>query len=275
MSARRPIEWQSRNRKPQTGRVPERNADYLIVCLGEKPATEKPSDTEDLTMPRVQLDLVKALAKTGKPIILVLVEARPRIINEIEPLVDGILMAYLPGSEGGRAVADVLFGDFNPCGKLPLTYPRHTGSIWAYDHAKSDERDVTFGFDGFNPQYEFGFGLSYTDFKYDKLSLNKDTFSMGESIEISVDVSNVGELTGKEVVQLYTADSVASIVPAVRQLRKFEKIELSPGESKKINFTLTKKDLAFVNREQEWVTEAGLFKVMVGPLSSYFYLENK
>ena len=183
-------------------------------------------------------------------------------------------MAYLPGSEGGRAVADVLFGDFNPCGKLPLTYPRHTGSIWAYDHAKSDERDITFGFDGFTPQYEFGFGLSYTDFKYDKLSLNKDTFSMDEPIEISVELSNVGQLIGKEVVQLYTADSVASIVPAVRQLRKFEKIELSPGESKKINFRLTKKDLAFVNREQEWVTEAGLFKVMVGPLSTYFYLEN-
>ena len=142
-----------------------RSADYLVVCLGEKPATEKPSDTEDLTMPRVQLDLVKALAKTGKPIVLVLVEARPRIIREIEPLADGILMAYLPGSEGGRAVADVLFGDFNPCGKLPLTYPRHTGSIWAYDHAKSDERDITFGFDGFTPQYEFGFGYELYGFQ--------------------------------------------------------------------------------------------------------------
>ncbi len=133
-----------------------RNVDYVVIVLGEKPATEKPSDIDDLTMPQAQLDLVKAIAKTGKPIVLVLVEARPRIISEIEPLVESVLMAYLPGSEGGRAIAEVLFGDFNPCGKLPITYPKYTGSIWAYDHTKADERDGGFGFDAFHPQYEFG-----------------------------------------------------------------------------------------------------------------------
>ncbi len=250
-----------------------RNADYLIVCLGEKPATEKPSDIEDLTMPKVQLDLVKALAKTGKPIALVLLGSRPRIINEIEPLVESILMAYLPGSEGGRAIVEVLFGDFNPCGKLPITYPRHTGSIWAYDHTKADKRDAGFGFEAFNPQYEFGYGLSYTSFKYDKLRIEKDTFLEDEDIRVSVEISNTGDRAGKEVVQLYSADLVASVVPAVKQLRRFQKIELAPGETKNINFTLTERDLAFVNQAQQWVTEAGDFNLMVDTLTVNFYLK--
>ena len=210
-----------------------RKVDFVVVVLGEKPATEKPSDIEDLTMPESQLELVRQIAKTGKPIVLVLLEARPRIISQIEPLVESILMAYLPGSEGGRAIADVLFGDFNPCGKLPITYPRHTGSIWAYDHTKADARDGGFGFEGFNPQYEFGYGLSYTNFKYDNLTLNQDTFTMDEPIKVSIDVTNSGNTNGKEVVQLYTSDLVASIVPAVKQLQRFQKLEITPGTTKK------------------------------------------
>lgn len=250
-----------------------RNVDYAIVVLGEKPATEKPSDIEDLTMPKVQLDLVRKIAQTGKPIVLVLLEARPRIISEIEPLVESIVMAYLPGSEGGRAIAEVLFGDFNPCGKLPYTYPRHTGSIWAYDHTKSDERGGGFGFGAFNPQYEFGHGLSYTTFKYDNLSVNKDTIKSTESIEVSVDLTNTGKRKGKEVVQLYTSDLVASIVPAVKQLRRFQKVELEPNETQKINFTLTEKDLGFVDMSNKWITEQGEFSITIDTLNVNFYLE--
>ncbi len=250
-----------------------RQADYVIAVLGEKPATEKPSDIEDLTMPQVQLDLVKALAKTGKPILLVLLEARPRIISEIEPLAAGILMAYLPGSEGGRAIAEVLYGNYNPSGKLPYTYPRYTGSIWAYDHTKADERGGGFGFGAFNPQYEFGFGLSYTDFEYSNLTLPKDTFSRAEDIPVSIQVTNTGNQPGKEVIQLYTADLVASIVPAVKQLRRFQKTEIQPGDTKTINFNLTEKDLAFVNQSNEWVTEAGEFEIQIDTFSVKFYLQ--
>ena len=251
-----------------------RNVDYVIVVLGEKPATEKPSDIEDLNMPKAQLELVEKIAKTGKPIALILLESRPRIINRIEPLAESILMAYLPGSEGGRAIAEVLFGDFNPSGKLPYTYPRHSGSIWAYDHTKADKRDGGFGFDAFNPQYEFGHGLSFTDFKYSNLNIQKDTFLKDETIQVTIDITNTGDQIGKEVVQLYTSDLVASIVPAVKQLRKFRKIELAKGETKKIDFTLTEKDLEFVNMKNEWVTESGEFQISIDTFKVNFYLQN-
>ena len=250
------------------------NAEYAIVCLGEKPATEKPSDIDDLNMPEAQINLVKALAKKGKIIILVLVEARPRIIRTVEPLAQGILMAYLPGNEGGRAIAEILFGDENPSGKLPITYPKYTGSIWAYDHTKADKRDKGFGFEAFDPQYEFGFGMSYTNFTYTNLKLEKDTFQKNEAINISVQVTNTGDRAGREVVQLYNSDIVASIVPAVKQLRRFKKITLAPGETQIIHFTLTAKDLAFVNQDNQWITEAGDFKLTTDTLSVQFYLQN-
>jgi len=246
-------------------------ADYLVVCLGEQPATEKPSDIDDLSMPQAQLDLVRALAQTGKPIILVLVEGRPRLIREIEPLANGILLAYVPGQEGGRAIAEVLFGDTNPSGKLPYTYPRYSGSIWAYDHLRSDERDQNFGYDGFNPQYEFGFGLSYTTFAYADLRFLPDTVVTGEEVlEVRVTVTNTGKRAGQEVVQLYTSDLVASISPAVKQLRRFAKIALAPGASQEVRFSLAAKDLAFVNQHNQWVTEPGAFTVTIGPLKKTF-----
>ncbi len=247
------------------------NVDYIVLCLGEKPATEKPSDIDNIDMPRAQLDLAKALAKTGKPLILVLVEARPRVISEIEPFATGILMAYLPGNEGGRAIAEVLYGDHNPSGKLPITYPRHSGSVWTYDHTKADRRDAGFGHDGFKPQYEFGFGLSYTQFAYSALSVSQDTISGKEPLEVSVVVTNTGARNGKEVVQLYSADLVASIVPAVKQLRKFEKVELAPGESKTVQFSISENDLAFVNMDHKWITEDGDFTLMIDTLTARFH----
>lgn len=248
-----------------------KKADCIVLCLGEKPATEKPSDIDDLTMPAAQLELAKMLAETGKPMVLVLVQARPRIISAIEPLADAILMAYLPGNEGGVAIADVLFGKVNPSGKLPVTYPRHTGSLWAYDHTKADIRDDNFGFEGFNPQFEFGHGLSYTDFSYSDLRISRDTLSVDAWIEVTVNVENTGEVAGKEVVQLYSSDLVASVVPAVKQLRRYQKISLEPGEMKEVQFTLRAGDLAFVNTDLEWVTEAGDFDIHVGDLTTSFY----
>jgi beta-glucosidase len=250
-----------------------KKADYIVVCLGEIPATEKPSDIEDMNLPQAQLNLVKELAKTGKPIVLVLIEARPRIITEVEGLADGILMAYLPGNEGGRAIADVVFGDYNPSGKLPITYPRFTGAVWSYDHTKSEERDVNFGYNAFNPLYEFGFGLSYTTFEYSNLKLSKDSFNFDDNINITVDLKNTGSRSGAEVVQLYSSDLVASMVPAVKQLRRFQKVDLKPGQSQTITFTLNQSDLSFVNRENKTITEEGDFKFSIANLSKTIHLK--
>ena len=247
-------------------------ADVIIACLGEQPATEKPSDIEDLSMPAAQRELVKALAKTGKPIVLVLLEGRPRVISDIEPLAAGILMAYYPGNEGGRAIAEVLMGDYNPNGKLPYTYPRHTGSLYAYDHLRSEERDVNWGFNAFNPQFEFGFGLSYTDFTYQGLEVSPLEMSPEDSLRISVQVTNSGPRAGMECVQLFLTDKVASVSPPVKQLKGFEKISLAPGESQTVQFTLGPEALKFVNPSNQWIAEAGQFVVAIGPLSQEFSL---
>ncbi|MEM6261469.1 MAG: glycoside hydrolase family 3 N-terminal domain-containing protein [Bacteroidota bacterium] len=245
-----------------------KEVDYVVVCVGEQPATEKPSDIDDLSLPQVQQDLVTALSRTGKPIILVMVQGRPRIIREIEPLCKAILMAYLPGNEGGRAITNVLLGDENPSGKLPYTYPRYTGSIWAYDHLKSDDRGPDFGFGAFQPQFEFGYGLSYTTFSYSDLKV--EAMPDKDEITISVTLTNTGRRKGKEVIQVYVSDLVASVSPAVKQLKRFRKIELTPGLQKEVKFKLTSKDLAFVNQQNQWVVEPGEFQLRVGNLSHTF-----
>ncbi|MCB0593826.1 MAG: glycoside hydrolase family 3 C-terminal domain-containing protein [Lewinellaceae bacterium] len=247
-------------------------ADVIVACLGERPATEKPSDIEDLTLPAAQRELVKALAQTGKPVILVLLEGRPRIISDIEPLAGGILMAYYPGNEGGRAIAEALAGDYNPGGKLPYTYPRHTGSLLAYDHLRSEERDVNWGFNAFNPQFEFGFGLSYTTFAYDKLEANPLEMGPEDSLRVSVQVTNTGKRAGMETVQLFLTDKVASVSPPVRQLKRFKKVSLAPGESQTVRFALSAKDLQLVNPANQRIAEAGQFVVAIGKLSREFSL---
>ncbi len=238
--------------------------DFIIACLGERPATEKPSDIDDLGLPEAQLNLVKRLALTGKPIILVLLEGRPRVINEIEGLSQSIIMAYLPGQEGGKAIADVLFGDFNPCGRLPYTYPRYSGSIWKYNHKGADAMDKDFTLKGFQPQFEFGEGLSYTSFEYSVPILSADTISTGDSLIIKLDITNTGKIFGKEVVQLYKRDMVASVSPDIKKLVRFQKIGLEPGQSKTVEFTIYNSDLAFVGTNNEWITEAGEFQVLIG-----------
>lgn len=249
------------------------SADAVVLCLGEMPYTEKPGDIDNLDLPEAQLALAKALAATGKPIILVLLEGRPRVVRDIEPLTAAVLMGFLPGNEGGRAIADVLFGDVNPSGKLPYTYPRNANDLVPYDHKGTDLVYRDFSTNGFKPQWEFGAGLSYTTFAYSNLTLSKNTLKSGETLTVKVTVTNTGSRAGKEVVQLYTSDKVATITPSVKKLRRFEKVLLQPNESKTLTFTLTAKDLAFVGRDNKWITEPGAFDVLVGSLKAEFVYE--
>ena len=244
-----------------------KKADYIVVCVGEIPATEKPSDINELDLPKAQQDLVKKLSVYNKPIILVLVEGRPRIIREIEPLTDGIVMAYYPGQEGGRAISDVLFGKINPSGKLPYTYPKYSGNALTYYHKKADIRDVEWGYDGFYTQFEFGFGLSYTSFEYSNFSIDKDTLSGSEDLKISVSIKNTGIREGKEVVQLYLKDLLASVAPDSKRLIRFEKIKLQPNQSEKVDFTINSSDLKFIGMDNTWVVENGDFEFQIGSSS--------
>ena len=239
-------------------------ADVILLALGERPATEKPSDINELDLPPNQVELVKRLHRSGKPIVLVFLQGRPRVTRTIEPLADAILMAYWPGHEGGRALASLLAGKENPSSKLPYTWPRYSGSLYTYQHKGSDRLGKTFDMDGFNPQWEFGHGLSYTSFQYDALTLSADTIYGGQGLDLSLRLSNTGEHRGKEVVQLYLRDLVASIKPDHRKLIAFTKVELEPGQVKTIHFSVSYENLQFVNLDNEWIAEKGDFEILVG-----------
>lgn len=241
-----------------------KNVDYILVCVGEIPASEKPSDINELDLPQIQQELIKKLSAVKKPIILVMVQGRPRIIREIEPLAEAVVMAYLPGDEGGRAVSDVIFGNVNPSGKLPYTYPKYSGNVLPYYHKKADIRDINWGYDGFYPQYEFGYGLSYTTFEYSNLNIGADTLSGSEELRISVEVKNTGNKKGKEIVEIFLKDLVATLSPDSKKLVRFEKIELHPGETKTLNFVLNPKDFANIGIQKKWVIEEGEFEIQVG-----------
>jgi len=241
-----------------------RDADVIILALGERPATEKPSDIDELDLPPNQIELVKRMHKSGKPIVLVFLQGRARVIRQIEPLADAILMAYWPGHEGGRALASLLSGEANPSSKLPYTWPRFSGALVTYQHKGSDRLSQTFDMDGFNPQWEFGYGLSYTTFGYDELELSKDTIRSNENLKLSVKLTNTGSHPGKEVVQLYLRDLVASITPDNRKLIAFDKVYLEPGQSKTLDFAVAYEDLQFVNRNNQWVAEKGDFEILIG-----------
>ena len=240
------------------------NADVIVVCVGELPATEKVSDINDLELPKIQQELVSKLSKLRKPIVLVMVQGRPRIIREIEPLSNAVLMAYIPGQEGGRAISDVLFGEINPSGKLPYTYPKFSGNILPYYHKKTDVRDVNWGYDGFNPQYPFGHGLSYTTFSIGNLKSNSSLILGSKSIILSLDVTNTGFRKGKTAVELYCKDLISSVAPDSKKLIRFQKIQLEPKETKTVHFTISKDDLGFVNAKNEWTVEEGMFRFYVG-----------
>jgi len=241
-----------------------KKSDVIIACLGENPATEKPSDINQLDLDEAQQQLIKKLSTSGKPIIIVLVQARPRIIREIEKLSQGVIMAYLPGQEGGKAIADIIMGDVNPSGHLPYTYPRYSGSIWNYNHKTSEAVDRNFDLKAFDPQYQFGEGLSYTTFEYSNLVLSTDTLRQNDSLLVSIDVKNTGDRYGKTVTQLYTKDMFASLSPDNKNLKRFIKTGLNPGDSKTLTFYLNKNDLAFVNTNNKWVCEEGEFQILIG-----------
>lgn len=248
-----------------------KTSDVIIVCLGEKPSTEKVGDIDELSMPENQQQLIGLLKAAGKPIVLVLVENRPLLVNDIEPFCDAIIMAYEPGDYGGLALADIIYGKINPSGKLPFTYPRFENSLLWYDHKHTETLDQTFGRNAFNPQWEFGFGMSYTSFEYSNLVVSNDMLSDGK-LQISVTVTNTGKVAGKEVVQLYIADRYASITPSVKRLRGFEKINLQSGEAHIVTFTISSEDIAFVGRDSKWIAEAGWFDIFIGDEKNAFYL---
>jgi beta-glucosidase len=241
-------------------------SDVIVVCAGEAAYAETPGNIPDLAFDSAQVAIIKMLAKTGKPIVLVLLEGRPRIIREIEPFCSAILMAYWPGSRGAQAVYDVIYGKYNPSGKLPYTYPRYSGTLSTYDHKLLDEaieivEPYSYYYE-FNPQYPFGHGLSYTTFAYSAITLS-DTLLSEDSLKISVNVTNTGKVEGQEVIELYSRDMFASITPCLKRLRRFEKVNIKPGETKKIDFMITKADLAFVNQELKLITEKGTFELMI------------
>jgi beta-glucosidase len=249
-----------------------READVVVLCLGEGSYTETPGNITDLTLAEPQLKLAEAVAAAGKPVVVVLVEGRPRIINRIAERAGAILMAYNPGNEGGQAVADVLFGDYNPGGRLPLTYPRHPNALLNYDHKSYENESTTFGLTPFNPQFRFGHGLSYTTFRYADLRLGRKTLGEADTLGVSVTVTNTGSRAGDEVVQLYVRDLVASVTPPDRRLRRFARVRLAPGQSRTLSFELGRDDLSFIGQDNRPVVEPGDFEVLVGNLTEKFTL---
>jgi beta-glucosidase len=244
------------------------NVDVIIACIGENSYCETPGNLSDLALSENQRNLVKALAKTGKPIVLILNEGRPRIISDIEPLADGIIDILLPSNYGGDALANILAGDVNPSGKLPYTYPRHQASLTTYDYKISEETDTMQGAYDYNAvvsvQWPFGFGLSYTTFEYSNFQCSATEFGADTELVFTVDVKNTGEVAGKEVVMLYSRDMVASMVPENRRLRAYEKVEIQPGETATVTLKIKGSDLAFVNPKGEWTLEPGDFRMQAG-----------
>ncbi|MBV9772867.1 MAG: glycoside hydrolase family 3 C-terminal domain-containing protein [Gemmatimonadetes bacterium] len=251
-----------------------REVDVAVVAVGEDAYAETPGNIDDLDLPEAQLRLVQAIQATGKPVVLVLVEGRPRIVSRVADGARGIVMAYWPGMQGGEAIADVLFGDWNPGGKLPFTYPRHANALMTYDHRYTEEINAA-GTDrpgpgGWDPQWEFGTGLSYTTFAYAGLELGAAEIGPDGRLPVRVTVTNTGTRAGQETVLLFTRQRYASLSPPVRRLRGFQKVSLQPGESRTVAFTLSADDLRYVGRDGKPVLEPGEFDVMVGGLTGTF-----
>ncbi|WP_068959896.1 glycoside hydrolase family 3 N-terminal domain-containing protein [Muribaculum intestinale] len=244
------------------------DVDVIVACIGENSYCETPGNLSDLAVSENQRNLVKALAATGKPIILILNGGRPRIISDIEPLADGIVNILLPGNFGGEALANILAGDTNPSGKMPYTYPRHQAELTTYDYRVSEEMDKMEGAYDYDAvvsvQWPFGYGLSYTTFKYDNLRCSHSEFGVNDNLIFTIDVTNTGNCTGKEVVMLFSRDMVASLTPDNRRLRAFEKVELKPGETKTVTLPIKASDLAFVDYDGKWVLEKGKFRMQAG-----------
>lgn len=264
--------WEENEPQIQGAVDAAKNADVIVACIGENSYTETPGNLTDLWLSENQRNLVKELAKTGKPVVLVLNEGRPRLIADIEPLAQGVIDILIPGNMGGDALVSLVSGKSNFSGKMPYTYPKEINSLANYDFKKSEEVGTMEGAYDYNAkitqQWGFGHGLSYTSYQYSNLKVSKSDFRHGDIIKVSVDVKNTGKVAGKESVLLFSSDLVASMVPDGRRLRAFDKIELQPGETKTVTFNLNADDLAFVGYDGKWVLEEGDFKLMIADQSA-------
>jgi len=264
--------WEENEPQIQDAVNAAKDADVIVACIGENSYTETPGNLTDLWLSENQRNLVKELSKTGKPVILVLNEGRPRLIADIEPLAQGIIDILIPGNMGGDALVNLVSGKSNFSGKMPYTYPKEINSLANYDFKKSEEVGTMEGAYDYNAkitqQWGFGHGLSYTSYKYSNLKVSQSDFRHGDIIKVSVDVKNTGKVAGKESVLLFSSDLIASMVPDGRRLRAFDKIELQPGETKTVTFNLNADDLAFVGYDGKWVLEEGDFKLMIADQSA-------
>ncbi len=264
--------WEENEPQIQGAIDAAKNVDVIVACIGENSYTETPGNLTDLWLSENQRNLVKELAKTGKPVVLVLNEGRPRLIADIEPLAQGIIDILIPGNMGGDALVGLVSGKSNFSGKMPYTYPKEINSLANYDFKKSEEVGTMEGAYDYNAkitqQWGFGYGLSYTSYKYSNLKVSQSDFRHGDIIKVSVDVKNTGKVAGKESVLLFSSDLIASMVPDGRRLRAFDKVELQPGETKTMTFELKADDLAFVGWNGKWRLEEGDFKLMIADQSA-------
>ena len=269
--------WEENEPQIQGAVDAAKNADVIVACIGENSYTETPGNLTDLWLSENQRNLVKELAKTGKPVVLVLNEGRPRLIADIEPLAQGIIDILIPGNMGGDALVGLVSGKSNFSGKMPYTYPKEINSLANYDFKKSEEVGTMEGAYDYNAkitqQWGFGHGLSYTSYQYSNLKVSQSDFRHGDIIKVSVDVKNTGKVAGKESVLLFSSDLIASMLPDGRRLRAFDKIELQPGETKTVTFNLNADDLAFVGYDGKWVLEEGDFKLMIADQSADIHCE--
>ena len=264
--------WEENEPQIQGAVDAAKNVDVIVACIGENSYTETPGNLTDLWLSENQRNLVKELAKTGKPVVLILNEGRPRLIADIEPLAQGIIDILIPGNMGGDALVGLVSGKSNFSGKMPYTYPKEINSLANYDFKKSEEVGTMEGAYDYNAkitqQWGFGYGLSYTSYKYSNLKVSQSDFRHGDIIKVSVDVKNTGKVAGKESVLLFSSDLIASMVPDGRRLRAFDKVELQPGETKTMIFELKADDLAFVGWNGKWRLEEGDFKLMIADQSA-------
>ena len=249
------------------------SADIIVLCLGEMPSTEKPGDIRSLNLDPAQIELAQMAYDHGKPVIIILLEGRPRILREIVEPASAIVQGYLPGDFGAEALVALISGEENFSGKLPYTYPKYDGVIEFYDHPRSVERDKQNAFNAFDPQWEFGYGLSYSTFEYANLSISKDEMSSSDTLRVSIDVTNTSSVKGQEVIQLYLSDHYASMIPAGKKLINFTKVEFEPNETKKIIFSITANDLKFADKNGEWIVEPGAFGITISDLNVNFNLK--
>ena len=264
-----PMAWQNEDASGIDKAVAAaRNADVIVACVGENSYCETPGNMDDLNISAQQKTLVRKLAATGKPIVLVLNEGRPRLIGDIEPLAAAVVDVLLPSNFGADALAALLSGDENFSGRLPFTYSKHINALHTYDYKVSEHREVmdgSYNYDAvMDVQWPFGHGLSYTSFAYSRMTVSADAFGPDDVLEVSVDVTNTGDRSGKEAVLLYSSDLVASLIPDVKRLRAFDKLELAPGETATVRFALPASDLAFVGADGKWRLEAGDFRLSCG-----------